>query len=189
GTSPPPSTPPPTTPSTPSSDDSASDGETFIYHGVITKVVDGDTLKVKVKGRVKTVRAIGVDTPESKKPGVPVECGAKEATSAAIKWGFKKAIDKDGDGIYDAGKKGRKVTLKTDPTQDKTDKYGRLLAYVTRNGTNFARNQITNGWGMVYVYNNVPFKQVSAFQAVEARAKSAGRGVWGECDGNFHSAQ
>ncbi len=190
-TAPPGTTAPPATPplSTPPPAPTPDEGETFTYHGTITKVVDGDTLKVKVKGRVKTVRAIGIDTPESKKPGIPVECGAKEATSSAFKWAYKKQIDKDGDGLYDAGKKPRKVTLRTDPTQGKTDKYGRLLAYVTRSGTNFGLNQITRGWAEVYVYDNVPFQKLSAFQAGQDKAKAASRGVWGACGGDFHSAQ
>lgn len=185
-TAPPGTTPAPSEPAPPPAD---SGKPTYTYHGVVTKVVDGDTVKVKVKGRVKTVRAIGVDTPESSKPGVPIECGSLEAKSAAIKWGFAKRVDKDGDGLYDSGKKGRKVTLSTDPTQDKTDRYGRLLAYVTRAGTNFALSQITNGWGAVYVYNDVPFQKLDAFQAGQDKAKAAGRGVWSECGGDFHSAQ
>lgn len=176
----------PTEPVTPPAD---SEKPTYTYRGTVTKVVDGDTLKVKVKGRVKTVRAVGVDTPESSKPGVPVECGALEAKSAAIKWAFAKRIDKDDDDLYDSGKRGRKVTLRTDPTQDKTDRYGRLLAYVTRAGSNFALSQITNGWGAVYVYNNVPFQKLAAFEAGQDKARAAGRGVWSQCDGDFHSAQ
>lgn len=102
---------------------------------------------------------------------------------------FKKPIDKNRDGLYDAGKKPRKVTLKTDPTQGKTDRYGRLLAYITRPGANFTLNQIEKGWGMVFVYNNVPFSKLSAFQAGQDGAKAASRGVWGGCGGDLHSEQ
>lgn len=158
-------------------------------HGRITKVVDGDTIKVKIKGRVKTVRAIGIDTPEAHKPGVPVECGAKEATSAAIKWAFRKPLDRNKDGLYDSGKKPRNVTLIGDLSQDPYDRYGRLLAYIERPGHNFARDLIRRGWGMVYVYDNRPFAQLDAFQAAQGAAQSAGLGVWGKCGGDFHSAQ
>ena len=40
-------------------------------------MVDGDTVKVRVPSRRRrrcTVRYIGVDTPESVKPGEPVQC-------------------------------------------------------------------------------------------------------------------
>ena len=49
----------------------------------VTRVVDGDTLKVRLAdGRRKTVRVLGIDTPETKKPGTPVECGGPQATAA-----------------------------------------------------------------------------------------------------------
>lgn len=163
--------------------------KTYTYKAVIIGVIDGDTLKVKIGRRTKTIRAIGIDTPESKKPGVPVECGALEATSAAYKWAFRKPRDQDGDGLYDAGRKGHRVRLKTDNTQNKTDRYGRLLVYITRGGKNFAKSLIRQGWGEVYVYNNNPFKQVDAFQVAEDAAKSASAGVWGKCNGDFHSEQ
>jgi micrococcal nuclease len=38
------------------------------------RVVDGDTIRVVQDGREEAVRYIGVDTPESVKPGSPVEC-------------------------------------------------------------------------------------------------------------------
>src|SRR2546423_11499296 len=47
----------------------------------VTRVVDGDTVKVRAGGRSDTVRYIGVDTPESKRPGTPVQCFALAASS------------------------------------------------------------------------------------------------------------
>ena len=42
----------------------------------IVRVIDGDTLRVRLTGgRQLTVRLIGIDTPETKRPGVAVECG------------------------------------------------------------------------------------------------------------------
>ena len=38
------------------------------------RVVDGDTIRVAVGGREERVRYIGVDTPETVKPGTPVQC-------------------------------------------------------------------------------------------------------------------
>jgi Staphylococcal nuclease homologue len=67
---------------------------------------------------------IGIDTPESHKPGTPVECGAKRATANMERL------------AYGSGGTGRAVRLVTDPTQNTLDRYGRLLAYVylTYNG-------------------------------------------------------
>jgi endonuclease YncB( thermonuclease family) len=45
--------------------------------GRVDRVVDGDTLVVDGE----KVRLIGIDTPESVKPGTPVECFAKKASA------------------------------------------------------------------------------------------------------------
>ena len=51
--------------------------------GRVTRVVDGDTVKVRLaRGRgTTTVRYIGVDTPETVKPGEPVQCFGKQASA------------------------------------------------------------------------------------------------------------
>ena len=49
----------------------------------VERVVDGDTLKVRLQdGRRKTVRVLGIDTPETKKPDTPIECGGPQASAA-----------------------------------------------------------------------------------------------------------
>src|ERR687886_510725 len=48
----------------------------------IVRVVDGDTVLVRLHGREERVRVIGIDTPESVKPGTPPECGSKAAARA-----------------------------------------------------------------------------------------------------------
>ena len=51
----------------------------LVVRARITKVVDGDTVRVRSlerRGRRRfAVRLIGIDTPETKRPGTPVECG------------------------------------------------------------------------------------------------------------------
>src|SRR3989344_1799386 len=39
---------------------------------LVTEVVDGDTMKVSLQGQEKTVRLIGIDTPETVDPRRPV---------------------------------------------------------------------------------------------------------------------
>src|SRR2546423_14207774 len=57
-------------------------GPSAAGEGVVTRVVDGDTVHVSLGGRDETVRYIGIDTPESVKPGTPVQCFAEAASSA-----------------------------------------------------------------------------------------------------------
>lgn len=163
--------------------------KTYVYFGRVTQVVDGDTLKVKIKKKVKTVRLLGIDTPEANKPNVAQECGSKEATSAAMKWSFGKALDNDGDGLYDHGRKGRQVRLRTDNTQTKTDQYGRLLAYVSRGSSDLGKKQVAKGWAELFVFESNPFKRLASYQAAFDSAKAANLGVWSLCGGDFHSQQ
>jgi micrococcal nuclease len=158
----------------------------------ITSVVDGDTIKVRAfaaKRRFYTVRLIGIDTPETKRPGTPVQCGGKRATHSMFELAFTAPQDADGDGLLDGsgGSRGRHVTLRTDPSQDAFDRYGRLLAYVTtEGGVNLGARQIARGWAAVYVYGGVPFRQVKRFRRAQRRARSGRRGVWARCGGDFH---
>ena len=45
------------------------------------------------------------------------------------------------------------MTLVTDPSQDRIDRYGRLLAYaIRRGGLDLNLAQLRRGWAEVYVY-------------------------------------
>ena len=157
--------------------------------GRITAVVDGDTLHVRAEGERHTVRLIGIDTPESKRPGTPVEWGALGAAAHLLRLAFSRPRDTDGDGLLDAeGGRGLRVTLRTDPTQDRVDRYGRLLAYVEpARGPMLQERMLSAGWATTYVFER-PFGAVESFRAAERRARRAGRGVWGRCGGDFHRA-
>lgn len=157
----------------------------------ITSVVDGDTIKVKALENTKrdfyTVRLIGIDTPETKKPGTPIECGGKRAVSSMLNMAFSAPEDSDGNGLFDTeGGQGRRVTLLTDPSQSTFDRYGRLLAYVTTaSGNNLARSLLSNGWANLLTSGS-PFSAIGQFTAARRTAKSNKRGSWRLCGGNFH---
>jgi micrococcal nuclease len=147
--------------------------------GRVVDVVDGDTLKVRLGGEVETVRLLGIDTPETRRPGAPIECGGPEATSEMLDLAFSRPRDRDGDGLFDdKGGRGIEVTIRTDPTQDERDRYDRLLAYIE---PSLQRRMLESGWAEVYVYDRNPFQRVSRFRAAERTARKAGRGVWGHC--------
>jgi micrococcal nuclease len=159
----------------------------------ITDVTDGDTIEVRAYGATRKfydVRLIGIDTPETKKPGVSVECGGSDATSRMFDLAFSSPVDSNGDGLYDEkGGDGRRVTLRTDPTQDLFDRYDRLLAYVTTSGTMLQTRMLSAGWATAYVYGGKPFQKVRRFRAAERRARENDRGVHEMCGGDFHSEQ
>jgi len=136
----------------------------------VLTVVDGDTIKVRATdGGSETVRLVGIDTPESKRPQTPVECGAKRAASA-----MRALVT------------GTTVTLRRDPTQDAIDKYGRTLGYVDLGKRDVGEAMVRSGWAKPYVYAGVPFARVDAYRAAEKAAARARAGVFGSCSGDFH---
>jgi endonuclease YncB( thermonuclease family) len=140
---------------------------------IVVGHVDGDTLKVRERtpaNRRHTVRLIGIDSPETRRPGVPVECGGPDASRS----------------IIDLAPKGAKVVLVTDPSQQTRDRYGRLLAYVERQGRDVGHAQIKRGWATTYVYADKPFKRVDAYRRSEDAASRTDRGVHELCSGDFH---
>jgi micrococcal nuclease len=140
----------------------------------VSRVVDGDTLKVDIAGRTDAVRVIGLDTPESVKPGTPVECFALRASAEA-----KRLLPV-----------GAAVRLQADPTQAVRDRYGRVLAHVwLPDGTLYAERMIRGGFGIHYVYGGVPSIYASRLAAAEIAARVALTGLWAPstCAGNAHT--
>lgn len=133
----------------------------------VVKVVDGDTVRVRLKGHRADVRLIGIDTPEVYGGE---ECGARQASASA-----KRML-----------KRGARVRLVSDPSQDLKDRYGRMLRYVERKGTDIGKHQIRRGWAKVYIYDRNPFARVKPYKRAKATAKRQDAGVWKRCGGAFH---
>jgi micrococcal nuclease len=160
------------------------------FAGEVKRVVDGDTIEVaSPSGRGRTVRLLGIDTPETKRPDTPIECGGREATDSMVRLAFGSGVDDNGDGLLDRGVGGgRRVALRTDPSQARRDRYGRLLAYAkVRRGPQLNLAQVRRGWAETYVFANTPFQMADRFRAAQRRAAAAGRGAWGLCGGRFHA--
>lgn len=130
----------------------------------VIRVIDGDTVKVKLKdGPRRDVRIIGIDTPEV---FGGEECGGRPASRSARQF----------------LPKGTLVTLISDPTQALKDRYDRLLRYIhKRSGFDVGRGQLRRGWAKVYVYNNDPFKRTRSYKRTQAEARTTNRGIWGLC--------
>jgi micrococcal nuclease len=130
----------------------------------VLRVVDGDTIDIRddVRGRLR-VRVLGIDTPEMKKPGYTVGCWGPEATEFA-----KSTLV------------GQRVAVVTDPTQDRTDRYGRTLAYLVRaDGWDYSVEATRAGTALSYVYGGRPVERYGAIEAAEKEARDSGRGLWG----------
>ncbi|TPG34740.1 nuclease [Mycobacterium hodleri] len=140
---------------------------------VVLRVVDGDTIDIRddVRGRLR-VRLLGIDTPETKKPGYTVGCWGPEATDFAATTML-----------------GQRVALVGDATQDSTDRYGRTLAYLVRaDGWDYSVEAARAGTARSYVYHRHPVSRYDAIKSAEDEARTAGRGLWGPpCDGDTAS--
>jgi micrococcal nuclease len=133
----------------------------------VTSVVDGDTIKVNINGKVETIRLIGIDTPETVDPRKPVQCFGVEASNKA------KAI-----------LTGKKVSLESDSSQGEFDKYNRLLRYVfLEDKTNFNLLMIKEGYAHEYTYD-LPYKYQSEFKQAQNIAEINKKGLWasGVCE-------
>lgn len=131
-------------------------------HAWVSRVVDGDTIEVRLDGGTEDVRYIGVDTPETVKPGAPVECFGPEASR------FNHRLVE-----------GQRVRLVFGV--ERRDAYGRLLSYVYL-GRRFVNAELVRrGFGRTLtIAPNDRFAE--RFKRLEIAAGRAGRGLWGACE-------
>jgi micrococcal nuclease len=140
------------------------DGDDDLGHSVraeVVRAVDGDTILVRLDGGTEYVRYIGVDTPETVKPGTPVQCYGTEASA------------------FDHRRvEGRTVRLVFD--RERRDAYDRLLAYVYVGGDFLNADLVRLGYARTLT---IPPNTAHAalFARLERRAGNAGRGLWGKC--------
>lgn len=137
----------------------------------VAYVVDGDTIAVTRAGRPEPerVRLIGIDTPELGHGTGPDECWAVEAR----------------DMLRGLLPEGTDVTLYPDPSQDSTDKYGRLLRHVfTGEGTparsSVALHLLAMGAGPEYTYD-APYAGQPEHRHDADLARTRQLGYWGVC--------
>lgn len=141
-------------------------GLNFVYAKETVKYVacvDGDTIKVKIKGETKTVRMLAVDTPESVKEDTEVEYYGKEAGEFTCK----------------KIKKAKKIELEYDPNSDKVDKYDRVLAWVFVDDKLLEEEMVEKGYAKVaYLYGD--YKYTNILKEKQEKAVAKGIGIWDE---------
>jgi len=145
-------------------------GGKYDYNSIkVRRVIDGDTIELENKERV---RLIGIDTPEvwdSPKMERDIKRSSKDREDiiamgkAATR--FTKSLVKD-----------KKVRLEFDA--EKRDRYGRLLAYVyLTDGRMLNAELLKEGYAQVYTFPpNV--KYVDMFLDLQREARENERGLW-----------
>lgn len=131
---------------------------TRVLVGEVVRVVDGDTIHVRLGDRVEKVRYIGVNTPEVHGRAGGPQPGAVEATA-----------------LNRALVEGRRVRLELDVRE--RDRYGRLLAYVWVGDVLVNAELVRRGYAQVMtVPPNVRYQGL--FLRLQRDAREAGRGLW-----------
>jgi micrococcal nuclease len=142
--------------------------EQRVQRAFVSRVIDGDTVEVRIAGRSDDVRYIGVDTPETVKPDTPVQCFGPQASA------FNHRLVER-----------RSVRLVFD--RERRDVYGRLLAYVYLPGAGsdgralFVNAELARR-GLARTLT-IPPNDTHArlFARLAGRAGVRGRGLWGAC--------
>lgn len=130
----------------------------------VARVVDGDTIRVRIQGAEERVRLIGIDTPETHGRGGLRECFGAEAT----------------DRLEALLPEGTPVRLVRDV--EARDRYDRLLAYVYRASDGLFVNlaMAEEGYATTLTYPpNVA--HADEFVAAVRTARQGQRGLWRRC--------
>ena len=132
-------------------------------NAVVVRVIDGDTITVQIAGAIRTIRLIGVDTPETKHPTKAVQPLGPEASAFT-----QAALDR------------KTVRLEADPAGDDSDRYDRLLRYVYLDGKNFNARLIREGYATAI--RAFPYSRKREFLRLEAQARQERRGIWADSE-------
>ena len=134
--------------------------------GLVTRVIDGDTVHVEHEGVRFKVRIIGIDTPEVSGPGSP-ECFAEQGSEF-----LERAILR------------KEVRLRLD--RESHDRYGRWLAYVEPRGGGLKGKDISEelvrGGYATTLEIEPNTSHARTLRRLERAAREGGRGLWGACD-------
>ena len=137
-------------------------------------IVDGDTIHVRMQGRLEKVRLLGIDTPEmrdnpkarrdARREGIPLSRLFRRGRAARDY--LRRLLP-------------RRAVLRIEPGRRPRDDYGRLLAYVfLPDGTLLNEAVLYAGWGDVMLWDE-DTRYRHRLIAARDQARSAGRGLWG----------
>lgn len=127
------------------------------------KCIDGDTMGVYIKNEYKKVRFLSINAPEIEHDNSKGEYYGEESK----------------DYVCDKLKNATSIELEYDDKSDKTDKYGRVLAWVWVDGELLQKDLVSNGYAEVkYVYDN--YKYSDELKELEKNAKEEKVGMWSD---------
>jgi len=126
-------------------------------------VIDGDTIVVNYNGKSEKVRLLSVNTPESVHPdnkqNIPMGKVASDYTKASL---LKKYVALE----FEAG-----------PIRGR---FGRLLAYIFVDGTNFNLQLVRQGLSPYYTKYGLSQKYDQQFRKAETYAREHHLNIWGD---------
>ena len=121
------------------------------WEGTVTRVLDGDSLRINQGGQIVTVRLYGIDSPEY---GQPLWRVAKDAASHLVQ--------------------GKNVTV--EPFD--TDRYGRIVALVGVRGRSVNGELIRLGMAWVYPHYCKAQPLCRNLEELEQAARVRKLGIW-----------
>jgi micrococcal nuclease len=113
----------------------------------------------------RRVRLVQIDTPE---------VGTGECYSRAARKALVRLVPE-----------GSAVGLEADARLDQVDRYGRLLRYLWRGGTNVNLELVRQGAAAPYFYDGDRGRFADRLLSAAKAAKAARRGLWGACPGTI----
>lgn len=127
----------------------------------VVRIIDGDTVEIKYKGKLTSVQLFGINAPETTvHPSKPQEPYGREAHSY-----LQDLLTNDS------------VHLRFD--EHMRDQYDRILGYVYRSSDGIFVNLEMIREGYAEVDLRYPFKYEELFTDYESRAKTDRKGLWG----------
>lgn len=122
----------------------------YVFGEQVIRIIDGDTFEL-LSG--KKVRMIGINAPEKS------DIFGKDATEKLSKF----ILNKD-------------IILTKDPMSNDTDRYGRLLRYVTLNSVDINKKMIEDGFAFAYL--KYQFTKKNEYRNAQIKSQQSNKGIW-----------
>ena len=136
---------------------------------VVARVVDGDTLEL---ANGDNVRLVQIDAPELRED----ECYGRAARAELVR------LAPVGSSIrLQADVRAASYPVGKPRDLDKVDRFGRLLAYVFRDGTNVNLELVRAGAAAPWFFNGVRGRYAEALLRAARAARARRAGLWGAC--------